>query len=78
MKDCFGTIYPELERLQFGATLSGKVFRVSVATVGPGQRDRKLEADRREWEDCQRCEDFRNCYDFSTARLNLQQALARV
>jgi len=78
MKDCFGTIYPDLEQLPFGATVEGKVFGVRVTTMGPGQRDRKLEVDRKEWEDCQRCEDFRNCYDYSTARLGMQQAIARV
>lgn len=78
MKDCFGTIYPDLEKLQFGATVEGKVFRIHVATLGPGHRDRNLEVDRSEWEECQHCEEFRNCFDFSTARLNIQQALARL
>jgi sulfatase maturation enzyme AslB (radical SAM superfamily) len=78
MKDCFGNIYPDLEQLQFGATVTGKVFRVRVTTMGPGHRDRKLEVDRKEWENCQRCEDFRNCYDFSTARLAMQQAIAQI
>jgi len=78
MKDCYGTIYPDLEQLQFGASVPGKVFRVRVATLGPGHRERTLEVDRREWEECEHCDDFRSCYDFSTARLNMQQALAQV
>jgi len=76
MKDCFGTIFPDLEQLEFGATVAGKVFRVRVTTLGPGHRDRKLEVDRGEWNSCQHCEDFRNCLDFSTAVLTMQQALA--
>jgi hypothetical protein len=76
MKECFGTIYPDLEQLPFGATVEGKVFRIRVTTLGPGHRDRKLEVDRREWEVCQQCEEFRNCFDFSTAVLSMQQALA--
>ena len=78
MKDCFGKLYPDLEQLEFGASIRGKVFRVTVTTLGPGHRDRKLEFDMPEWENCQRCEDFRNCLDLSNAKLNLQQALARV
>jgi hypothetical protein len=78
MKDCFGTIYPDVEQVQFGSTVAGKVFRIRVSTLGPGHRDRKLEVDQREWQECQRCEDFRNCYDFSNAKLKMQQMLAQL
>jgi hypothetical protein len=78
MRDCFGNIYPDLEQLQFGSTIRGKVFAISVTTLGPGHRHRKLEVDQDEWEDCRRCGDFRNCLDFSNAKLTIQQALATV
>jgi hypothetical protein len=75
MKSCFGTIYPDLERLQFGKTLAGKVFQISIRSQGPGHRDRKLDIDLNAWQGCQQCEDFRNCYDFSMAKLEMQRTL---
>jgi hypothetical protein len=75
MKTCFGTIYPDLEPFQFGKPMAGKVFQIAVNTVGPGQRDRKLDIDLEAWQDCQRCEDFGNCYAFSNAKLQMQLVL---
>jgi hypothetical protein len=75
MKTCFGTIYPDLEKFQFGNPMAGKVFQICIDTVGPGQRDRKLETDLNAWQECQRCEDFRNCFDFSSAKLQMQIVL---
>jgi sulfatase maturation enzyme AslB (radical SAM superfamily) len=78
MKDCYGTIYPDVSRLQLGSQLAGKVFRVRIDTLGGGQRDRHLEADLSQWQECQQCETFRSCYDFSTAKLALQQAVSAI
>ncbi|MCU1219004.1 MAG: hypothetical protein JWN42_201 [Candidatus Angelobacter sp.] len=75
MKSCFGTIYPDLEQLQFQKPLAGKVFQICVRSQGPGHRDRKLDIDMKAWDSCQRCEDFRNCYDFSLAKLEMQRTL---
>ena len=75
MKTCFGTIYPDLEQFQFGRSLVGKVFQISVDTMGPGQRDRKLTIDTDAWEDCRQCEDFQSCFDFSSAKLQMQRVL---
>jgi len=75
MKSCFGTIYPDLEQLQFGNPLVGKVFQICIRSQGPGHRDRKLDIDLKAWQDCQQCEDFRNCFDFSTAKLEMQRVL---
>jgi len=30
MKNCFGTIYPDLAQFQFGKPLAGKVFQICV------------------------------------------------
>jgi sulfatase maturation enzyme AslB (radical SAM superfamily) len=75
MKTCFGTIYPDLQNFQFGKPLAGKVFQISVDTLGAGHRDRKLEMDVEAWQDCRQCEDFRNCLDFSNAKLQMQEVL---
>jgi hypothetical protein len=76
MKTCFGTIYPDLEQFQFGKPMAGKVFQITVNTLGPGHRDRKLDIDIDAWEVCRRCEDFQNCRDFSDAKLRMQRVLA--
>ena len=76
MKTCFGTIYPDLEQFQFGKKMAGKVFQITVNTVGPGHRDRKLEIDEDAWQECRRCEDFQNCIDFSNAKRRMQCVLA--
>ena len=45
VKSCFGTIYPDLEQFQFGKPMAGKVFQITVNTLGAGHRDRKLDID---------------------------------
>jgi hypothetical protein len=75
MKNCFGTIYPDLEQLEFGKPAAGKVFQICVDTQGPSHRVRRMDVDLKAWQDCQRCEDFRSCYDFSTAKLEMQRVL---
>jgi len=75
MKDCFGTIYPDLERIQFGRPLIGKVFQIRVDSLGPGHRDPTLGIDEVAWQGCRTCEDFDNCYQFSNAKLQMQLVL---
>lgn len=45
VKTCFGAIYPDLEQFQFGKPMAGKVFQITVNTLGPGHRDRMLDID---------------------------------
>jgi hypothetical protein len=78
MKECFGTIYPDLTQIQFGKVIAGKVFRLRIDTIGAYYRERNLESNVREWQECQACEDFRNCYDFSTAKFLMQQFMMQV
>jgi hypothetical protein len=75
MKTCFGTIYPDLDQFQFGKPMAGKVFQITVNTLGASHRDRKLNIDAESWNDCRQCEDFQNCLDFSNAKLQMQWVL---
>jgi hypothetical protein len=75
MKECFGTIFPDLERLKFGQVAAGRVFKILVRSQGASHRERNLDVDVNAWNACQKCEDFRNCYDFSTAKLNMQRVI---
>lgn len=74
-KSCFGTIFPNVDQIQFGQPAAGKVFTILVDTIGPGQRTRKLEIDEAAWDDCRLCDDFQNCYNFSLAKLEMQRVL---
>jgi hypothetical protein len=75
MKNCFGTIYPDLQQIQFGEAAKGKVFQICINSLGASHRDRKLDLDLNAWDHCQQCDDFRSCYDFSTAKLQMQRVL---
>jgi len=75
MKPCFGAIYPDIEKFQFGKPLNGKVFQITVNTLGPGNRQRDMQIDVNAWEECRRCDDFQNCLDFSNAKLQMQRVL---
>jgi hypothetical protein len=78
MKSCFGEIFPDMERFQFGQPLAGKVFQIRVDTIGPGQRDRKLDINLEAWQECHQCEDFQSCYNFSNAKLQMQRILTEL
>lgn len=34
MKDCFGEIFPDLEQLEFGRLVAGRVFKILVRSCG--------------------------------------------
>ena len=78
MKTCFGAIYPDLTQFQLGQELAGKVFCLKVNSLGPCHRDRRLQVDVEQWQQCQSCELFRSCYDLSNAKLMMQQAAAAI
>jgi len=75
MKNCFGTIYPDLDTFQFGKPLNGTVFQMIVNTLGSGNRERSMHIDLNAWQECRQCEDFQNCLDFSNAKLQMQRVL---
>jgi hypothetical protein len=74
-KSCFGTIFPDVTQIQFGKPAEGKVFRILIDTVGPGQRTRNLQIDETAWEGCRHCDEFQNCYNFSLAKLEMERIL---
>jgi hypothetical protein len=78
MKDCYGTIFPDLSQFQFGKELAGKVFKMKIDTLGPFHRDRYLDADLPQWLACQHCEEFRGCFDLSMAKLAILQAASAI
>ncbi|MBT3379562.1 MAG: hypothetical protein HN742_25415 [Lentisphaerae bacterium] len=76
--ECYGTIFPDLPKLEHNRPCRGKVFTVSVQRCGPGVPSRSLALDQKEWDACQRCSFYQSCYDLCIAQLSLRSALARV
>ena len=78
MKDCYGTIYPDLLQFRFGQEIAGKVFQFRIDSAGAGHRECRLDANMREWQDCQKCDDFQGCYAFSSAKFQIQGAISEL
>lgn len=79
MKECFGTIYPDLSKLEINENLAGKVFLLRITSHGTMNQAPHIEADLMEWDNCQHCESYRSCFDFSNAKLAMRLAVvARV
>ena len=76
-RPCYGGMFPDLSRLAFNATMSGKVFGARVSRVGIGVQSTEIAVDESAWEQCAACPDYATCRDLSTAKLNLEGAINR-
>jgi hypothetical protein len=74
-KECFGKVFPDLDRLEFNKQLKSEVFSVNLRSQGIGIQGRQIDTDHEAWDRCQDCESFRSCYDLSMARFVLDNAL---
>lgn len=74
---CYGTMFPDLDRLEYNAPRRGRAFAVLVTSQGIGVQSREVSVDEGAWEACQRCAVFRSCYDLCMAVLALRESLAR-
>ena len=75
-RECYGTLFPDLEHLRYNKPTDGKAFRVFVQRIGMGTQRRELELNQDQWEECTVCTDFQSCYQLSMAKLALHRALA--
>jgi hypothetical protein len=75
-KPCYGTMFPDLDRIELNKPLCGQAFEVTVQSHGIGVSARQIKVLPDGWEQCTQCEQYRNCYDLSMAKLALQNALA--
>jgi hypothetical protein len=62
--------------MQRNAPCSGKVFSVTVHSVGFGVQSRDIQADTEAWLACRDCGDYSSCYDFSMAQVALARAVS--
>jgi hypothetical protein len=74
-KDCYGTMFPDLGRLEFNKPLRGRAFEVLVESLGIGVSSRQVNIRPEGWEACTSCEHYRDCYDLSMAMLALATAV---
>jgi hypothetical protein len=77
MRDCFGSIYPDLTNIEYNKDMAGTVFSVHIGSFGLAHQAPRLKADMKAWEDCQQCELYQSCFDFSNAKLAMRQTLSR-
>jgi len=75
MRNCFGTMFPELTVVEYNRPLRGFVFTVQIDSTGLVHRPPRLTVDQAAWQECQSCEAYRSCYDFCNAKLSLGQVL---
>ena len=75
--ECYGTLLPNLDRLEHNTPCRGRAFTALVTSHGIGVHSRQVQVDAAQWEACQRCPSFRSCYDLCMALLALRESLAR-
>ena len=70
-----GDLFPDFLQLERNTLNRGRVFSVFIAASGLGVQAREMTVDPKSWELCVTCPNLEKCLAFSTAKLNLQQAL---
>lgn len=75
---CFGTILPDLSRLNFNRPTEGKAFGVFVEKIGCGVQRRELHVKHDEWDNCEDCPSFDSCYRMGIAKLLLWEGLPAI
>lgn len=73
--ECFGTILPDLDRLEHNRPCQGKAFTVRIDCQGVGVQARQVLVDQAQWDACQECPVYASCRDQSLMRLALWRAL---
>jgi hypothetical protein len=73
--DCYGTLLPDVTRLEKNMKLESPAFSALVVSHGIGVQNRAVEVKRDGWEKCTACPDYRTCYDLSLARLLMNTVL---
>lgn len=74
--DCYGTMFPGLDRLDINKPLAEKAFDVLVRSQGTGVSSRQVDVRPEGWDERTACGNYRDCCDLSMAKLALTTALA--
>ena len=76
--ECYGSMFPDLSRLEYNRPCKGKAFTALATSQGIGTQSRNLTVDDSAWASCQACAVYRSCYELCMAKLTLNGALARL
>lgn len=71
---CYGTMLPDLSRIEFNTPNEGKAFTVLVESSGGAITDRHSSVNMKEWEACTECPAYDRCYDLCVAKTLLHLA----
>jgi hypothetical protein len=71
---CYGTMFPDLSRIEFNTPHEGKAFTVLVESSGMGITDRHSSVIMKEWDACTDCPAYDRCYDLCVAKTLLHLA----
>jgi hypothetical protein len=73
--DRYGTMFPDLTRLERNKPLGSSAFSALVVSHGIGVLSRTLEVKPDGWDQCVACADYRTRYDLSLAKLLVNTVL---
>jgi hypothetical protein len=75
-KECYGTMFPNPIDQTPNAVHQGKVLSFVVRSSGLERTGSEMLVDEKQWEECTQCPEYRTCFDLSSARFQLQAAIA--
>ncbi len=73
--NCYGSMLPDLSRLEYKKQLEAEAFSVLISSPGTGAAGHRVDFKPEAWEKCIACPDYRTCYDLSLARLIISNAV---
>ncbi len=74
-QECYGNMFPPVNRQPDNVPVTGKVFSYHVEHTGVMARDRAVSVDENAWRQCVKCDEYESCYRLSVSRLMLETAL---
>ena len=75
-KECYGSMFPNSIDQAPNKIHQGKVFGFVIRSLGIGRTGREMKIDEKQWEECIKCPLYTTCFDLSSARFQLQTAIA--
>lgn len=74
--ECYGHLFPEVDKLEFNKPCTGEVFSVTLTRHGFGSiQSREMDYNKEKWDACTQCDRYQSCYDLSMAKLSLWSAI---
>jgi hypothetical protein len=74
-RECYGTLFPDVARLETNKPHKGEVFGCRLTSFGIGVQSVEFSVDDQKWQRCIECPHYRSCYDLSMAKLLFTHAV---